>query len=114
MIVVASLFFLYFFVKKLRKLSTGYKSYGEIDRHITYKCPKCGKVMENGFIAASRGILYRANDEKPLGQFIGPKTLLKNTMNMTISAKENVAWRCKDCNYILVNYSYLVGRKRAT
>ena len=111
---VAALLFLYVMLKKLQKLNTAYKSYGEIDRHITYKCPKCGKVMENGFIAASRGILYRANDEKPLGQFIGPKTLLKNTMNMTISAKENVAWRCKDCNYILVNYSYLVGRKRAT
>ena len=70
--------------------------------------------MENGFIVASRGIFYRANDEKPLGQFIGPKTLLKNTMNMTTSAKENVAWRCKDCNYILVNHNFFVGKKRAT
>lgn len=70
--------------------------------------------MENGFIMAGKGICYRANDEKPLSQFIGPKTLLKNTMNMTMSAKENLAWRCEDCNYILVDHSCLIGKKKAT
>jgi ribosomal protein L37AE/L43A len=101
-------------LKKLQQLNTAYKSYGEIDRHITYTCPKCGKVMDTGFVTAGKGICYRADEEKPLRQFIGPKTLLKNTMNLTMSAKENVAWRCKDCNYILVDHSYLVGKKRTT
>jgi rubrerythrin len=105
---------LYFTSKKLQKLNAEYKSYGEIDRHITYKCPQCGKVMENGFVMAGKGICYRADEEKPLSQVIGPKTLLKNTMNMKLSIRENVAWRCEDCNYILVDHSYLVGKKRAT
>ena len=70
--------------------------------------------MDTGFVTAGKGICYRADEEKPLRQFIGPKTLLKNTMNLTMSAKENVAWRCKDCNYILVDHSYLVGKKRTT
>lgn len=115
MVIVATLFFLYFYVKKLQKLSTGYKSYGEIDRYITHKCPQCGKVMEKGFITASKGIFYRANDEKPLSPFqFEFSRLLKNTMNITTSAKENVAWRCEDCNYILVDHSYLIGKQRAT
>jgi predicted RNA-binding Zn-ribbon protein involved in translation (DUF1610 family) len=114
-VVVAALFFLFFYVKKLQKLSTGYRSYDEIDRYVTYKCPRCGKVMENGFSTASKGISYRANDEKPLSPFqFELSRLLKNTMNITTSAKENVAWRCEDCNYILVNHSYLVGKKRTT
>jgi rubrerythrin len=111
---IAVILFLYLMLKRLQRLNNGYKSYGEIDRHIAYKCPKCGKVMENGFVMAGKGICYRADEEKPLSQVIGPKTLLKNTMNMTMSAKENVAWRCEDCNYILVDHSYLIGKKRAT
>ena len=104
----------YFMLKKLYTLNKEYKRYDEIDRYVTYTCPKCGKVMENGFVMAGKGICYRADEAKPLGQFIGPKTLLKNTMNMTMSVKENVAWRCKDCNYILVDHSFLVGKKKAT
>jgi rubrerythrin len=103
-----------FMLKKLYKLNREYKRYDEIDRYVTYTCPECGKVMENGFVMAGKGICYRADEAKPLSQFIGPKTLLKNTMNMTMSTKENVAWRCKDCNYILVDHSFLVGKKKAT
>ncbi|MBN1255405.1 MAG: hypothetical protein JXA50_09050 [Deltaproteobacteria bacterium] len=111
---IVVLVFFYFTLKKLYTLNKEYKRYDEIDRYVTYTCPKCGKVMENGFVMAGKGICYRADEAKPLSQFIGSKTLLKNTMNMSISIKENVAWRCKDCNYILVDHSFLVGKKKAT
>ena len=42
---VAALLFLYVMLKKLQKLNTAYKSYGEIDRHITYTCPRCGEKI---------------------------------------------------------------------
>jgi len=103
---------LYLTLKKLYKLNREYKRYDEIDRYIAYTCPKCDTVMENGFVMAGKGICYRADETKPLSQFIGPKTLLKNTMNMTMSIKENVAWRCRDCNYILVDHSYLIGKRK--
>jgi len=111
---IAVMLFLYVTLKRLYRLNREYKSYDEIDRYIAYTCPKCGMVMENGFVMAGKGICYRADEAKPLSQFIGPKTLLKNTMNMTMSTKENVAWRCRDCNYILVDHSYLIGKRKST
>lgn len=112
---IAFMLFLYFYVKKLQSLNREYKRYVEIDRYAAYRCPKCGNVMENGFVAASKGICYRANGEKPLSPFqFEFRRLLKNTMNMTTSVKENVAWRCRDCNYILLDHSYLVGKKKGT
>lgn len=105
----------YFMLKKLYTLNREYKCYDEIDRYTTHTCPKCGKVMENGFVVAGKGICYRANDEKTPSPFLFEfRRLLKNTMNMTTSIKENVAWRCRDCNYILVDHSFLVGKKKAT
>lgn len=112
---IAVMLFLYVMIKKLLNLNREYKRYDEIDRYISYQCPKCGKVMENGFAMAGKGICYRANEEKPLSSFqFGFRRFLKNTMNMTASIKENVAWRCRDCNYILVDHSFLVGNKKPT
>ena len=114
-VVIAAVLFLCFYVKKLQRLNKEYKRYDEIDRYITYTCPKCGEVMENGFVMAGKGICYRANDEKIPSPFLLEfRRLLKNTMNITTSIKENVAWRCRDCNYILIDHNYLVGKKKST
>ena len=112
---IVVMLFLFVMIRRLQSLNREYKRYDEIDRYITYKCPKCGKVMENGFAMAGKGICYRSDEEKPLSsaQF-GFRKFLKNTMNMTMSIKENVAWRCRDCNYVLIDHSYLVDSKRAT
>ena len=98
---------IYYLLKKLYQLNCDFKRSNEIDKNINYACPKCGKTMENGFISAGKGISYRSNEAKQLGQMLNLKALLKNTMNLSFSNRENLAWRCKECNYILIDHSFL-------
>jgi len=101
---------LYVLLKKLYLLNNKFKKYIEVDTSRKYACPKCQQEMEIGFVVAGKGISFRPNKAKQIGQMLYFNPLLKNTMNMTMSIKENLAWRCKECNYVLVDHSCLVGK----
>ena len=102
---------LFYIISKGINKGNSYKKYGEVSIHIKYKCPKCGQIMENGFVAVDRGITYRSNEKRQSVIFMDPhKRFLKNTFNMSLSAKENLAWRCENCNYVLIDHSNAIGK----
>ncbi len=107
---VAVLIFLWVVLRALNKKNHAFKDYRELDAGLSYPCPKCGRVMENGFVTAGKGIIFRASQEKPAGQILNTDALLDNTINMTFSSKENLAFRCRDCQYVLIDHSCLVGK----
>ncbi len=74
------------------------------------RCPKCDKEMKRGFIVAARGIVWRDESDRPISILSQRYKFLENTMNITISRKENRAWRCEDCQYVLIDYSTFVGK----
>ena len=109
-ITIIALAVLFHIISKGINKGSSYKKYGEISANIKYKCPKCGQVMENGFVAVDRGISYRASEKKRQGIFMKSNRFLKNTFNMSFSIKENLAWRCENCSYILIDHSNAIGK----
>ena len=110
MILITSTVILFHLISKKINKGNSYKKYGEVSACIKHKCPKCGQVMENGFVAIDRGISYRANEKKRPGIFASPNGFLKNTFNRSLSIKENLAWRCENCSYVLIDHSSVIGK----
>ena len=107
----AFLIFVFYQLKKLAK-NTKVVDYDEINSQgqISYSCPKCGVEMKRGFIVAGRGIVWRNETEKPKSIFTAIHKSLGNTINLTMSVKENRAWKCDNCKYVLIDHSTLVGK----
>lgn len=119
-VVILTSAFLIFVLYQLRKLAKNTKvvDYDEINsnRQISYSCPKCAVEMKRGFIVAGKGIVWRNETEKPKSIFTAIHKSLGNTINLTMSVKENRAWKCDSCEYLLIDHSTLVGKikKRPT
>jgi len=75
-----------------------------------YPCPQCGAIMEQGFIMAGRGIIWRPKDDKPIGTFAHIGQALDNTISPSLPPRQNMAWHCPRCRLILVDHDKLVKR----
>ena len=110
-ILIAFTIIFFHIISKGMNKGNSYKKYGEVSSQLKYKCPKCGQVMENGFVAVDKGIFYRHSEGKQPGIFKNPGSrFLKNTFNVSLSGKENLAWRCENCSYILIDHSAMIGK----
>jgi len=106
--------FIVFILIKIRKRSKRNKVIDYDQAKLTidadYKCPKCNEDMGKGYIVAGKGIIWRKDQDKITSMFATIFRALENTINFTMSMKENKAWRCENCKYILVDHSTLVGK----
>ena len=113
-VIVAFIIFLLFILSEIRKITAGTKVIDydriKVDANMAYSCPKCNTEMEKGFIMAGRGMIWRNEREKPTSIFSTVFKCLDNTINFTMSTKENRAWRCQSCKYVLIDYNALVGK----
>jgi hypothetical protein len=64
------------------------------------RCPKCGGVMEAGFIHAPRGILWDPEPHK--WSVWGLERLLGSGVVVTIPVTE--AYRCTKCRLVIFDY----------
>ena len=101
--------FTFFAIKAMERKNREFRTYDTVDRNTAYLCPRCGQAMDNGFAVAGRGISFRRDGEKPAGPFILAGSMLENTVNMTFSNRENRAFRCQACRYVLIDHSCLIG-----
>ena len=109
---IVPLIFVYYFMRKISKKNSTVINLTEIEsRNLeSYTCPKCKKTMESGF-SLPNGIHWRSNDNKPFSIFTSRDKALENTTNISFSIKENKAWRCKECNLVLIDHSTFVKIK---
>lgn len=75
-----------------------------------YQCPKCSVLMKPVFVIAGKGIMWRYADDKPLKVFSMIFRCLDNTLNMSASVRENMAFECEDCKFVLIDHSCFVGK----
>lgn len=75
-----------------------------------YRCPQCGELLEQGFIMAGRGIIWRPRSDKPIGAFAHIGQALDNTLSPSLPPRQNMAWHCPDCRLILIDHDKLVKR----
>ncbi len=119
MIIIASLIgigsisVLFFFLFKIYKRNNRVIDETEdIQSVVHYQCPKCNKQMERGMALAGRGIIYKAEDGKPISSFSTINQVLDNTLSMSLPPAFNRAWHCTNCKYLLLDHSVLVKKKR--
>jgi len=72
------------------------------------KCPKCNDYMDVGYTIASRGLLFRKQEEK--FKPVATDKLIPNTANLGFGMKENLAWKCNNCKLVLIDYSCQVKK----
>ena len=75
-----------------------------------YACPECGVSMQQGFIMAGRGIIWRRKDDKPISSFAHIGQALDNTLSASLQPRQNMAWHCSACRLILIDHAKLVKR----
>ena len=100
----------FLFLRKTIKKNLKTMSFDELRRFgiASYKCPRCNQEMKQGFRLSNQAIIWRSKDEKV--KTMAPERMLSNTMNFTVSTKENLAWHCESCKLILVDYNQLIGK----
>lgn len=63
-------------------------------------CPKCGQVMEEGYIHSRKQILWSEDDKPRLFDFYD-----ENLVTMPMRRANKVpAWRCKECKIAIFRY----------
>ena len=77
-----------------------------------HRCPKCGVGMKPGFAIASRGLLWREAGSTAKNMLYGKFEPLTNTMNWTMTPRFNRAWRCEQCEYVLLDASAMVNVRK--
>jgi hypothetical protein len=73
----------------------------------TPRCAKCGRDMRPGWIVASRGIIWRS-DEQGLSNLAPVWDSLANTVNWGFGARGVRAWRCRECDTVFFDHSVQV------
>ena len=68
-------------------------------------CPRCQETMDPGFIMAGKGMQWR----KQRDSFTTFKLGLENTMNVTMTTKENRAWHCENCRMLVIDHSTMIS-----
>lgn len=97
---------LVFVFSKLKKLKQKNPAFRLSDARFTETyCPKCKSLMKNGFVLVSRGIIFREENQNKFGQMVDISNALPYTYNLGIKPKENQAWHCDSCNYLLINHN---------
>ena len=82
----------------------------EIKSEYETNCPKCGSSMLKGFSRAPHGLFWRAEGDKPIRwRYIGKA--LSETLHWW-TFRENRAWRCKRCNWLVIDHSCSFPSKR--
>lgn len=78
-----------------------------------YDCPECGHAMEPGYLLLGRGAVwaprssYRQRGSQPTGMPVA------NTLNMSPRPALNLAWRCGQCELLLLDHHQLVRPRRS-
>lgn len=102
---VATTAFLVWFMRRLVRQNTPAVKRSQVMDRPGFACPKCGKTMRQGFCYANSGIHWRAAG-KVTGLFEYALTsTVPNTLNIGLRRKENMAWHCDSCQYLLFDYS---------
>ncbi len=73
-------------------------------------CFRCGRPMAAGFARAPHGIQWRTPAEPPL-RWRRVWRVLRNTLAWW-SFRENPAWRCAECELLVVDHSHSLPTKR--
>ena len=67
------------------------------------KCPCCGSYMDRGHLTAGgHRILWTAKERRWSSSKIGDDMLVQR-MSIFSGALDNIAWRCRGCQKILVD-----------
>lgn len=85
----------------------GQKDYSEEE----ILCPMCQQAMISGYSLTTRGILFHQKNENfSLLKAMFNNQLLKNTADLSVRfrPRENQAWRCPDCQMVLIDHSKLL------
>jgi len=100
---------LFYMIRKESKNIT-VKTYQQLENEVftELKCPRCGKKMKSGYTLASRGLIFR-NAEDSFSLRV-PGKFIPNTANLGFSRKENLSWRCENCNLLLVDYGFQLSK----
>lgn len=80
--------------------------------HETLKCPKCSQDMSGGYVPATKPIIWLENKDDKVGAFGSMKKVVENTFSIPIRQKDNRAWRCSECKFILLDHSTLIDRRK--
>jgi len=77
------------------------------------RCPNCRNIMEQGYSMAGRGIIWRGKNEKKPGLFSTIGSVLENTASFNSPPALNLSWRCKQCNFLILDNSKMIKLKKA-
>ncbi len=77
-----------------------------------YACPRCGRPMQPGYAVFADGLHFLPDLRRAWRHPLDIEGGLPNTVNFTLGAAGNAAWRCADCQMVLVDHSCLVSRRR--
>lgn len=86
------------------------KSFQDLEREgiPDYKCPRCNTYMEVGYSVAGKGMMFRNKNMQ--FKVVAPGRLLRNTANWGFKIRENLAWKCANCQLIVVDYGFQIKK----
>lgn len=73
-----------------------------------YRCPSCGAAMEQGWVLMGKGAIWAERDRGRPGAFSLVTQALPNTLSFRPRPAANMAWRCAECQVLLIDYTKLV------
>lgn len=72
------------------------------------RCPQCTETMQQGYVMAGRGLIWRSIQDRPIGSFAHIGQALDNTLSFSLPPKLNMAWHCEQCRLILVDHAKMI------
>jgi len=77
-----------------------------------FRCPRCDAAMQPGYVMLGRGAIWTPRDGRPVSTFAHIGQSLPNTLSFDLPPATNAAWRCGDCQLLLVDHSRLIRRRK--
>lgn len=105
---IGALLFLLILVRHLRRQSREVPATDALWHGRDYACPQCGQPLQPGWVLLGKGAIWSPRHQQPPGTFAHLGMALPNTISLSLRPASNMAWRCPDCQLLLIDHSRLV------
>ncbi|TCT21511.1 PF20097 family protein [Thiobaca trueperi] len=107
-VAIGALLSLLLLVRHLRRQSCEVPATDALWHGRDYACPQCCQPLQPGRVLLGKGAIWSPRHQRPPGAFAHLGMALPNTISLSLRPASNMAWRCPDCQLLLIDHSRLV------